>query len=251
MTHRDGVFHAGSIPRLTAGQYDTLALHASDRFAHLMGTIRGAQWEKPTDCVGWTVRDIALHQVAVAESWSSLPELMRQYLLGLPATIRRKGQLVDGANAVGIRDRSRLSVEDLLERSERSRHRLLEVRRRSGRLVRGIPLPTGPLGWITVGDLFDIILTRDTWMHRVDICRATGRRLDLDAELDRLLIADMVRDWAGRHRRAFQLNLLGPAGGRYGVGGGGESIEIDAVEFARTLSGRRRGEGLLATQILF
>ena len=37
-----------------------------------------------------------------------------------------------------------------------------------------------------------MILTRDTWMHRVDISRATGRDLVLTAEHDGRIVADVV-----------------------------------------------------------
>jgi hypothetical protein len=101
------------------------------------------------------------------------------------------------------------------------------------------------------GYLFDIILTRDTWMHRVDIARATGRQLVLSPGHDGRLIADVVAEWAGRHGQPFTLHLEGAAGGTYTHGGGGEQIAIDAVEFCRTLSGRAAGTGLLNQQVPF
>ena len=248
---RSEAVEARTIPRLTAGQLHDLARSASERYVNLLPQLDEAQWALPTDCTLWTVREIALHQVAVAESWSSIPELLRQYLIGVPETVRLKGLPVDGANAVGVRDRSHLSRSELLQRTRLSQERILAVRRNSGPVVRAIPLPSGPLGWITVGDLFDIILTRDTWTHRLDICRATGLTFEIDPERDREFVADLVREWAGRHGKPFELVLTGPAGRVYTSGSGGERIEIDAVEFARTLSGRAPGQGLLAQQVLF
>jgi hypothetical protein len=64
-------------------------------------------------------------------------------------------------------------------------------------------------------------------------------------------VADVVDEWAQRHGRPFELVLTGPAGGRWQVGTGGERIELDAVEFCRTLSGRVEGHGLLATAVPF
>jgi hypothetical protein len=101
-------------------------------------------------------------------------------------------------------------------------------------------------------DLYAYVLTRDVWMHRVDISRATGRDLVLTPEHDGALVADVVADWAGRHGRPFELELTGPAGGTFGVGpGAGERIEMDAVEFCRTISGRTNGSGLLAEPVMF
>ena len=56
--------------------------------------------------------------------------------------------------------------------------------------------------------------------------------------------------------KSDKLELTGPAGGRFkGEGGvgeaGAEPIELDAVEFCRTVGGRRAGAGLLATPVPF
>jgi hypothetical protein len=102
--------------------------------------------------------------------------------------------------------------------------------------------------------VLDIILTRDTWMHRVDIARATERPLELTAEHDGKIVADVVREWADRHGRPFQMRLTGPAGGVY-VGAGSadsaERVELDAVDFCRIVSGRAPGQGLLRQRVPF
>ena len=103
----------------------------------------------------------------------------------------------------------------------------------------------------TFGYLMDVVLTRDTWMHRVDISRATGRPVELTADHDGVLVADVVAEWADRHGRPFELTLTGPAGGSWSAGTGGERLELDAVEFCRILSGRGTGPGLLAEQVPF
>jgi hypothetical protein len=102
-----------------------------------------------------------------------------------------------------------------------------------------------------MGYLLDVILTRDPWMHRVDIARATGRDLVLTPEHDGRIVADVVAEWARRHGRPFTLTLTGPAGGTFVAGNGGESITVDAVEFCRTLAGRADGSGLLTQEVPF
>ena len=57
----------------------------------------------------------------------------------------------------------------------------------------------------TFGYLFETILTRDTWMHRVDTAEATGRPMALTAEHDGVLVADVVTEWAARHGAPFTL----------------------------------------------
>ncbi|MGH9042104.1 MAG: hypothetical protein ACRDZ3_17940 [Acidimicrobiia bacterium] len=44
----------------------------------------------------------------------------------------------------------------------------------------------------------------------------------------------------------FELVLTGPAGGTVSRGVDGEHVEIDALEFIRTLSGRLPGTGVLS-----
>ena len=102
-----------------------------------------------------------------------------------------------------------------------------------------------------MGYLLDVILTRDPWMHRVDIARATGREMVLTSAHDGRIIAAVVAEWAGRHGRPFTLALTGPAGGKYVAGEDGEHITMDAVEFCRTVSGRAVGTGLLTHEVPF
>lgn len=99
----------------------------------------------------------------------------------------------------------------------------------------------------TLGFLGDVIMTRDPWMHRIDISRAVGAPLVLTADHDGVLVDDVVREWAQRHGRPFTLHLTGPAGGTWGEGG--PVLEFDAVEFCRALS--VRGTAPLDTEVPF
>lgn len=94
--------------------------------------------------------------------------------------------------------------------------------------------------------LLGCILTRDAWLHRVDLADSTGAELRLD-ENDRAIVGDVAVEWATRHGQDVDLVLTGPAGGRLQVGNG-PWIEIDAVEFCRVLSGRSSHEHPLMTQ---
>lgn len=136
-------------------------------------------------------------------------------------------------------------------------------RRRTPSLLRRVSIGDQPVDetgaqtekW-TLGYLIDVILTRDTWMHRSDIATATGRSMTLTAEHDGVLVADIAAEWAGRHGQPVTLTLTGLAGGTWTFGGGGAAgdppqLELDAVEFCRILSGRGSGAGLLATRVPF
>ena len=104
------------------------------------------------------------------------------------------------------------------------------------------------VGRRSVGYLVDLVITRDVWMHRVDISRAAGADLDLTSEHDGRLVADMVSDWASTHVDPFVLELTGPAGGVF-VRGDVPPTRVDAVEFLRIVSGRGSGDGVLANPL--
>jgi hypothetical protein len=107
-------------------------------------------------------------------------------------------------------------------------------------------METWPLGW-----LYDVVYTRDTWMHRFSITRATGRSLVLTPDHDGRLVAEVVAEWARRHAQPFRLHLEGVAGGAFTDGENGEETRLDAVEFCRILSGRGTGAGLLTQRVPF
>jgi hypothetical protein len=82
-------------------------------------------------------------------------------------------------------------------------------------------------GRFSFREMFEVILTRDTWMRRVDVAWATGRDMVVTPQHDGRIVEDCVLDWAKKHGRPFSLSLGGPAGGRYEAGTDGPLIEID------------------------
>ena len=101
------------------------------------------------------------------------------------------------------------------------------------------------------GFLVDTIFTRDMWMHRLDISRATERPMELTAGHDGRLVADVVAEWAHRHAQPFSLTLTGEAGGRWRSGRTGEHLELDALDFCWIAADRQTGIGLMATKVPF
>ncbi len=140
-----------------------------------------------------------------------------------------------------------MGTDQLPQLWEREAAAALAARRRMPAPVRALPvLPLGgELGWKPLGYLFGIGLTRDVWMHRVDIARAVGRPLQLTGDHDGRIVADIVAEWAQLHDEPFTLDLRGAAGGRYTARGGEVPIRLDAVDFVRILSGRGDGAGVL------
>jgi uncharacterized protein (TIGR03083 family) len=220
------------------------------RLGDLLAGLTDADWRRPTDCTEWAVHDMVAHVVGAAESTASVRELRRQQKLG--RRLRPGAPDVDGMNDVQVRERTDATPEELLHDLAAAGERGVRARRRIPAPLRALPIPFGPpLGTRPLGYLMGRIYTRDAWLHRIDLARATGRPLELTAEHDGRIVADIVAEWAGVHRQPYRLTLTGPAGGEFAAGTGGESITLDAVEFARVLSGRAQGTGLLAHGVPF
>src|SRR3954471_2047464 len=224
---------------------------AADEYDRLVGLLRSLDdndWGRPTDCTEWDVRQMVAHLVGAAESTARVPEFLRQARLG--RKVHNGRPLVDGINHVQVRERADHTPARLTDDLADAGRRGVRARRRLPAPLRALPLPFGPpLGTKPLGHLMDRIYTRDEWMHRVDICRATGRPLELTAAHDGRIVADVVAEWATTHGRPYELTLRGPAGGSWSSGQSGEAHDLDAVEFCRIVSGRARGDGLLATPV--
>lgn len=221
------------------------------RLAGLLATLDADDWGRPTECTEWDVREVVAHLVGAAESNASVRETLRQARRG--NALRTPGQpTVDGINALQVAERTDTPPEQLVEDLRDAGARGVRARRRLPAPLRALRLPFGPpLGVRSLGYLMDCIYTRDAWMHRVDIARATGRPLLLTADHDGRIVADVVQEWAAAHGQPYELTLSGPAGGTWSRGLGGEVIALDAVDFCRIVSGRAPGEGLLGHGVPF
>ena len=235
-----------------------LAADEYTRFADQVGGLSPADWTTPTACPDWDVHAMTAHVLGMAEFAASVPEQVRQ---GRAAT-KAGGLFIDALTALQVRKHVHRAPADLVTRMAEVGPRAAAGRRRTPWLVRQLPMPRQPVDpaggafetW-TLGYLVDVILTRDTWMHRSDVSEATGRPMVLTPEHDGVLVADVAAEWAARHGRPVALTLTGPAGGSWLFNatqpGAAEPIELDAVEFCRALSGRGRRPGLLATLVPF
>ena len=95
---------------------------------------------------------------------------------------------------------------------------------------------------LTLGELSDVIYLRDLWMHRDDVCRATGRAAapqPHDAEVVAQVLRELDRDfWSGP---GVVLELTGDAAGDDGRSARSPSppsVRADARHFMRLLAGR-------------
>jgi uncharacterized protein (TIGR03083 family) len=220
------------------------------RLAALLRSLTADEWSRSTECPPWDVRAMVGHLVGSAEE-ASLPAVMRHAIAGL--RVQRKLGLrdpVDGINEVQIREQASRTTVELVDALELAAAAQVRRRRSPAWYTPFMPIPT-PVNTMSLRTLQVLVLNRDLWIHRVDICRATGRPMVLTAEHDGVIVEDVVASWAGRHRRPYSLVLEGPAGGAYAEGSGAAKLQLDAVDFCRIVSGRASGDGLLATPVLF
>jgi uncharacterized protein (TIGR03083 family) len=236
------------------GHREAMAL-AEAEFAQMVAQLRSLSaedWHRPTVCDLWDVRTMAIHVLAMAESQASL----RQFAHDFRAASRRTGgKMIDAMTATQVRERSSLTPGAIISRLSAIAPKSVKARRRTPAPMRwAIRMKQDPPfdheRW-RFGYLVDIIFTRDTWMHRLDITRATGLPMVLTSDHDGRLIDDVVADWARRHGQTFTLTLTGPAGGSWKVGNGGEKLELDALDFCWIVGSREPGTGLLATEVPF
>jgi len=238
----------------TLGHTEAMGL-ASTEFARMVDLVRALrtdEWGTPTVCNLWDVRSMVAHVVGMADAQASF----RQFAHDFGAARKRSGgAMIDALNASQVRDRVDMTPEQLVDRlasvapkAVRSRRRTPAVMRKMVRFKQDPPFETERWPY---GFLVDTIFTRDTWVHRLDISRATGREMTITEEHDGRIIAGVVAEWAHRHGKPFTLTLTGAAGGWWHAGDGGQRIELDALEFCWKVAGRAEGDGLLAIPVPF
>lgn len=220
------------------------------RFTDMLGQLQPGDWSKQTVCTDWNVRQLVAHVTGFAESNASF----RVFVSGMRRGKKRAAEkgydhFVHGMNEVQVEEREHLSPAELVGRWSQTWPRALKGRKRFPPFMRPVRLEFGPpIGKKPMGSyLMDVVFTRDTWMHRIDVCRAVGLDPVLTPDHDGRLIEDMVAEWTRVHGIAFTLRLEGPAGGTFvsGSGSGGDELSIDAVKWIWIVSGRGAGSGLL------
>jgi uncharacterized protein (TIGR03083 family) len=219
------------------------AVMAASQNDALLALLRGldeADWRRRTDCAEWCVREIVAHLVGAMKENIRLRTMLRHAVVARRRFPERR--LLDGVNAAQVADHEGWSGQRLARELARLGPRAVRARRRTPGFVRRIRPPSGfrlPPD-VRFGEILDVVLVRDTWMHRIDIARACGRETPparSDSGVVSLVIRDLDRYWSGP---PMVLELTGACGGRWRIGAG-EPVAVvraDAVECCRSLSGR-------------
>ena len=209
------------------------------RCAELFRSLRPADWTARTVCPAWDVRQMACHMLGMVEATASPRELIRQQR----KAARAGGVFIDALTQLQVDERADWTPQRITERFAARAGNAAATRRRIPAFIRRRPAPetarvNGADEPWTVGYGIDTILTRDPWMHRLDIATAIGATPYLTADHDGVIVADVVTEWAERHGKDFTLALTGPAGGTWTVGANGPEWTLDAVDFCRATSRR-------------
>ena len=225
----------------------------------LLLTLEPDEWNRLTDCAPWTVTDMVRHLVGAAKGHASLRETLRQSVHGARHASEHGGSRLDAMNDLQVSEHAHLSGPELI--SELDRVWSEAVRGRMGRpaVIRMVRVandtsgstPSGTGARVKLAQLFDVILTRDVWLHRIDIARAVDRPVTFGPH-DRRVIEDVIAEWAERLDNGFDLTIVEPFIARYRAGDGGAHLTLDAIELCRVLSGRASHPSpLFDTKVLF
>lgn len=233
----------------------TLAATEYDRVIALLEALHPQDWALPTECPGWDVRAMAGHLLGMTQMVASLPELIRQQVTAQRAGQKKGTVTIEELTALQVARNANLNRDDLVQSMRKVAPKAARGRRRLTRVLGNRTMPemqdVGDVRehW-TFGFLFGVILTRDPFMHRLDISRATGVAAHATADHEGVIVDDVVCEWAARHGQPYSLELRGPAGGTWSYGDG-ERITMDAFDFCRSVAGREQVTGLLAEQVPF
>jgi uncharacterized protein (TIGR03083 family) len=235
------ILSATDIAYTTADEAYNLLMTELGRFMGLVETLGLEDWGKPTACSAWTVRDILAHQAGGYASGSGYKELIHQYI-NLP----KWGQLPeDRINEVQLSERSGKSPAELMAELRRVGPVAAQKWAYQFRLLKLVTIPHGTAGSLGLRHLMWVIHSRDTWMHRLDICRATGRKFEQSAEHDGRIAALVMRDVVkavgrGLDGQSIAFDLTGVSGGGWKIGEGqaAASVRMDVLDFNIFASGR-------------
>ena len=244
---RPSLSDAASIPSLTHTEAAEMAAVELERFLACVEALAPADWDQPTVCTLWNVRQVVAHVTGAAASYAHWSEFKRQHSRKVQRSYRQAGfSLLDTINQIQVDDRTIATPAELLAELREVGPRAIATRKRLPAIVRAVRLPLPLLGVAPIGYVTDLIYTRDMWMHRLDICRATGHEMVQtprhDGRITTLVVRDLARKLTPKLAgQAVVYELTGLAGGGFSLGENASPIAritMDALDFHLQASGR-------------
>ncbi len=235
------IANAESIPYTNADEAHRLLTTALSRFLTLIKSLHADDWSKPTACTAWNVHDMVAHQAGGYASGTSYKEMIRQY-----TSKPQPGQLPEDAiNDLQVGERANKTPAELIAELKQVGEVAAHNWAYGFNAIKWIATPHPVGGFMSIRHLMWIIHSRDTWMHRLDICRATNRAFEQTREHDGRIVELVVLDTAKKltkklNGQAITLSLTGIAGGTWKIGKGkpATEMEMDALDFNIFVSGR-------------
>ena len=244
---------AADIPPLNHKEAGNMARVEVERFIALLETLGEDDRLKPTYCTLWNVQQMVSHQAGAYAGNAKWAEFNRQWN---PIPQPKPGQLaIDAINDLQVADRAGASPQDLIAELREVGPKAIATRQRMPALIRGLRFdmglflkawrppelmaalrqPYGPTvvafshrdqdfqGLMRLDYITDLIYIRDTWMHRIDICLATGRKMILTDDHDGRMMALVMRDLGEQLKpvlgqKTVAYDIPGPGGGCYKIG---------------------------------
>lgn len=240
------VQHVTTIPKSTHAEAGQLSQMAYERLLDVLMQLSGADWTQPTYCTEWTVRDMTAHLAGSVTGSTSFAEFRRQNVQN--PYLKEFSDPVDGTNKLQLEERANKTPAELVAEFRQNGQVAVNNRQKLPWPVRKIHLPMGSLGFTSIEYLMDVIYPRDQWMHRYDICAATGKEMVVTPEHDGRIIALILRDLARNLKkqlgsRTIDLHLRGALEATYRFGRGSRPtavIEMDFFDFNLLASGRKK-----------
>lgn len=231
--------HALTIARPDRDEVARVGLAELEALDVLLGGLTAGDWQRPT-ASGWTVHELVAHIVGqhaeTARPWT-IGGRVRTARCRFPAL-----SALDAHNALQVATFGPLSDGELRRMLAEVGPKAVRMRRRTPAFVRRQSteraFPGEPLVEPTLAYLLDVLSNRDTWLHRLEIARATGRPFAAGAYDDSVVaqvVRDLAEEWAGP-----PLVLEPDPGGPWRLGEGEPIawVRTSALDYLWHLSGR-------------
>jgi uncharacterized protein (TIGR03083 family) len=210
-----------------------------DALLDLLVDLRPSEWSLPTPCTGWSVRDVAAHVAGALEDAARVRVMLRHHVRAKRFPDRA---YIDALSAQHVEERGDRTPEQLVTEIRTLGAKAVRAGLRAPAPLRRIRLPeTGALPpGSTLGYVSSVIRPRDVWMHRLDICTATGRMpaaTGSEAEVVNQVVLDLATTW---HGPPTALTLTGHGAGQWRLGDetATDALVADATDVLVMLSGR-------------
>jgi uncharacterized protein (TIGR03083 family) len=247
------------IPALDHEEAYKMAIAELDIFLAFLTSLSAEDWQKPTLCSLWNVREMVAHINGAQEGYLAFKNFKRQMVSKELKRFAVQGlKNIDATNQLQVEDRTNHTPDELISELREIGPTAIYNRYKLPLALRAMRLYLPVFGLFRIDYLTDLIYTRDMWMHRLDICKATARPMSLTSEHDGRITALAVRDLAKRLPNKLKgtsvgFSLTGVAGGKWRIGQSAfpvASLEMDALDFHLLAAGRYSAKQMIEQKLV-